>query len=59
MTQNEMYLGDGLYVSFDGYQFKLRAPRHPGEDHIVYLEPSIYHAFVAFANKRLTPTAHG
>lgn len=33
----ETYLGDGLYASFDGYQFCLRAPRSDG-DHLVYLE---------------------
>jgi hypothetical protein len=34
---SEFYLGDGLYVSFDGWHFVLRAPRENG-DHIVYLE---------------------
>jgi hypothetical protein len=24
---DETYLGDGLYVSFDGWQYQLRAPR--------------------------------
>lgn len=37
MTDNETYLGDGLYASFDGFGFKLRAPRS-GVDHWVYLE---------------------
>jgi hypothetical protein len=34
---NEEYLGDGAFVSFDGGQFCLRAPRESG-DHIVYLD---------------------
>lgn len=34
----ETYLGDGLYVSFDGYHIVLRAPREDG-DHWVGLEP--------------------
>lgn len=38
----ECYLGDGLYVSFDGFGIKLRAPRDSG-DHFVVLEPDIYH----------------
>lgn len=53
----ETYLGDGLYASFDGYQFKLRAPREDG-DHEVYLEPQVLQAFFvfAFANQfRLAP----
>lgn len=34
---SEMYLGDGLYASFDGWQFRLRAPRENG-DHVVFLD---------------------
>lgn len=37
----EGYLGDGLYVSFDGYSITLRAPREGG-DHVVSLEPAVY-----------------
>ena len=44
---NETYLGDGLYASFDGYQIKLRAPRLDG-DHWVALEPSTWNALMAF-----------
>lgn len=44
----ETYLGDGLYVSFDGWYFILRAPRADG-DHWVGLEPPVYKAFVKFA----------
>jgi hypothetical protein len=44
MMEQETYLGDGLYISFDGYQVKLRAPRDGG-DHEVYLEPSVLDAF--------------
>ncbi len=45
----ERYLGDGLYASFDGYMIKLRAPRADG-DHIVFLEPAIWHELVCFHN---------
>ena len=55
MTQKEHYLGDGLYVSFDGWQFCLRAPREEG-DHIVYLEPAALAAFNAYAKRILQPT---
>ena len=34
----EIYLGDGLYASFDGYQIKLSTPRNNAE-HEVYLDP--------------------
>jgi len=40
----EEYLGDGLYASFDGFMFKLRAPR-PDGDHAVFLEPNILESF--------------
>lgn len=40
----ETYLGDGLYASFDGWQFCLRAPRESG-DQVVYLEPAVMAAF--------------
>lgn len=41
---NETYLGDGLYASFDGWQFCLRTPRGD-DDHVVYLEPGVLAAF--------------
>lgn len=40
----ETYLGDGLYASFDGWKFCLRAPRENG-DHAVYLD---HHALKQF-----------
>lgn len=40
----ETYLGDGLYASFDGWQFILRAPRAEG-DHWVALEPEVLEQF--------------
>ena len=44
---NEIYLGDGLYASFDGFSFTLRAPRQDG-DHFVVLEPDVLNAFEEF-----------
>lgn len=35
--ENEMFVGDGLYVSWDGEQFCLRAPREEG-DHLVFFD---------------------
>lgn len=45
----ETYLGDGLYASFDGYQVKLRAPREFG-DHVVYLEPRVLDEFMKYVS---------
>ena len=46
----ERYLGDGLYASFDGFQFKLRAPRPEG-DHEVYLEPRVLAEFLIYTEE--------
>lgn len=35
------YIGDGVYVSYDGYQLKLETERENGTDEI-YLDPSIW-----------------
>lgn len=45
--ENETYLGDGVYASFDGWQIWLRAPREGG-DHRVALEPEVYASLVAY-----------
>lgn len=49
----EVYLGDGLYASFDGYQIKLRAPRAPmiTTDHEVFLDPRTLANLIEYANK--------
>jgi len=47
---SEIYLGDGLYASFDGYAFTLRAPREHG-DHYVVLEPFMIDAFNDFVRQ--------
>lgn len=44
---DEKYLGDGVYVSFDGYQLRLRASREDRDDEI-YLEPAVYEALTDF-----------
>lgn len=41
----ETYLGDGLYISFDGMHIILRAPRLDG-DHWVGLERPVYRAML-------------
>jgi len=43
------YLGDGLYVEFDGYGLKLWADRED-TTHWVYLEPVVYEALLRFVN---------
>ena len=40
-ADKEIYLGDGVYASFDGFQIKLRAPRENGNSEI-FIEPAVY-----------------
>lgn len=54
--EDETYLGDGLYASFDGYQICLRAPQTTG-DACVYLEPSVLHSFMQYVSS-LKETPH-
>lgn len=50
----ETYLGDGLYASFNGDMYQLRAPRFD-TNHVVYLDPDVLNAFTRFV-KSTTPT---
>ena len=45
--EQEVYLGDGLYASFDGWQVKLRAPRG-NSDGEVFLEPEVLAQFLKY-----------
>lgn len=47
--ENETYLGDAVYASFDGWQIKLRTG--DGNDQVIYLEPSVYAALQDFADR--------
>jgi hypothetical protein len=44
---DETYLGDGLYASFDGFSFILRASGEYG-DYCVGLEPDVFNALVRY-----------
>lgn len=49
MNKGEVYLGDAVYASFDGYQIKLRTG--DGNNQVIYLEPSVYTALQLFARR--------
>ena len=53
----EAYLGDGLYVSFDGWTLWLRAPRENG-DHLVGLDPAVYNALRSYIRQRPRLAGH-
>lgn len=46
LSQFDSYLGDGVYVSFDGYQLWLAANHH--ENKVIALEPSVYEALTNY-----------
>lgn len=48
--KNDIYLGDGLYAGFDGYQFILKAPREYGV-HYVALEPDVFDALIRYRER--------
>lgn len=49
MPDKETYLGDSVYVSFDGYQLKLRTG--DGNNQVIYLEPPVYAALKSFVER--------
>jgi hypothetical protein len=49
MPDKNMYLGDGLYVSFDGYQIVLKANSETNPTDKVYLDPSVFRNFLIYA----------
>jgi len=48
---DETFVGDGLFVSFNGWEYKLRAPRGNG-DHVIYLDPSTLSALLNYIEGR-------
>lgn len=48
---DETYLGDGCYASFDGWQVRLRAPREHG-DHEVFLDHHVVVTFLEFLTEK-------
>lgn len=48
--KNEFYLGDGLYVGHDGWQYVLKAERDSGT-HYVCLEPEVLQNFLGYVER--------
>lgn len=49
MKISDTYLGDGVYVSFDGYAIVLAVNHH--DNKVVVLEPEVYASLVRFVDK--------
>lgn len=58
---NKEYLGDGVYVEYDGDMFRLSTIRHECDEdieHYIYLEPSIVNAFLIYRTKKMEEQFH-
>lgn len=49
MSDVKDYLGDGVYVRFDGYQIWVAANHHTNE--VVALEPEVLNRLIRFADR--------
>ena len=46
---NEVYLGDGVYISHDGYQFWIAVNDHRNK--VVALEPEVFDRLIEYKRK--------
>lgn len=53
------YLGDGLYVAFDGYQLCLMANSPTEPTDTVYIEPQVWSQLVAYVERLKTVREEG
>lgn len=53
MSNHPEYLGDGVYVTYDGDNVELRLNRHD-EPVVVYLEPFVMEKLIAYY-RRVSP----
>ncbi len=51
--ENETYLGDAVYASFDGWQICLRTG--DGNNQRIYLEPGVYQSLLRFVESLSRP----
>lgn len=47
MNEQQTYLGDGVYASFDGYQIWLAVNHH--ENNVVAIEPKVMESLMRYA----------
>ncbi len=48
MSDKPVYIGDGVYVSFDGFQFELQA-----DTNVIYIEPTVLESFLKYVETKL------
>lgn len=47
-ANNETYLGDAVYASYDGYQIRLRTGDYNNQ--VIYIEPMVWEALVRYVD---------
>jgi hypothetical protein len=45
------YIGDGVYVDFDGFQLRLTTEDGYNATNTIYLEPNVYEHLVAYVER--------
>lgn len=53
MDSKSIYIGDGVYVEFDGYYIVVRVNSHTN-DPVVFLEPEVMEALISYYEKLKT-----
>ena len=48
---SKIYLGDSVYLDFDGYMFVLTTENGMGASNTIYMEPSVFNALTICAAK--------
>jgi hypothetical protein len=51
MKVDKVYLGDGVYASFDGYAIELTTENGIETTNTILLEPEVYEALEQYAHK--------
>lgn len=58
MEDKDVYLGDGLYAAFDGYQIELYAYDGMYKTNQVYLDSGVLAAFLRYVESLKKPQSH-
>lgn len=59
LPEREEYLADGVHISFDGWQIRLRTARPIGPgDNVIFLEPEVYGALRRYLDRFPRVKAH-
>ena len=59
MPANPEYLGDGVYVKFDGYGYELMADDHEDPSNTIYLETKVLRALIEYDKVTMEEARNG